>query len=135
MSELDVSSSETTYRRIQPVLVVDDPKAPTGKRASSAAFNDDNDGSPMSVYLKSIVYGIGCDKSSVADGKEKGWGVAATPVQKFLDEEQRVKPAPVTNAKIPHICDRAHALVVGDKTSKKRRERLAKASPIVYIVP
>ncbi len=115
--------------------VVEDPKAPGGQRASSAAFEDDSDGSSMSVYLKSITVAIGLTDASVVHGKESRWAVAAIPVQTLIDEEQVVEPNPIVEPLLPHPCDPAHALVHGEKNPKGRRERISKASPLVHIVP
>jgi hypothetical protein len=120
---------------VQPIHVVLDPKAPSGHRASSAAFNDDRDGSSMSVYLQSIVLTIGLTEASVTSGKTSGWAVAAIPVQTLTDEDQNVVADPILGAHVPHPCDPAHALVHGDKRQKSRREHIARASPLVHVVP
>jgi len=135
MGDRIISLSDKTLRRIQPKLVVDDPKAPSGKRASQAAFSDDPDGSSMSVYLKSVVSLMNLVDADVIDGKGSGWAVAATKVEDLRGEEQEVKFDPVENPAVRHICDGAHSLVVGDKSSKARRERIVKASPLVCILP
>lgn len=131
----EVSETDTSFRRVPPVLVVTDPKAPGGRRASSAAFDDDPDGSSMSAYIRSIVDRLGLSEIDVVHGKPARWGVAAIPVAKLINEEQRVEHDPIVDSATPHPCDPAHALVHGDKSQKKRRERIAAASPLVYIVP
>ncbi len=88
----------------------------------------------MSVYLKSIVDALGLTDASVMYGKASRWAVASIPVQVLNNEEQVVEPDPVVNAAQPHPCDSAHAVVHGDKTLKSRRDRIAKASPLVHIV-
>lgn len=122
------------FRRVPPVLVVSDPKVPGGLRASSSAFCDDPDGSPMSVYAMSIVTRLGLDHTAVVYGKESGWGVAQTPVELLAEEEQQVLLDPVVAVEVPHPCDPAHGIVVGDKQPKSRRERIARGSPLVHIV-
>lgn len=129
-----VADADEAYRRVPPVLVVSDPKADGGQRASSAAFTDDADGSPMSVYLRSVVEELGLGAADVTDGKPAGWAVAAAPVRVLLAEEQAVEHDPVTGAALPHPCDPAHAVVRGDKKLKSRRERIARASPLVHLV-
>lgn len=89
----------------------------------------------MSAYLQSAVAVLGLSEVDVVSGKARAWGVAAIPVQLLIDEEQRVVPDPIAGALNPHPCDPAHALVHGDKAAKKRRERISRSSPLVYIVP
>jgi hypothetical protein len=108
---------------------------PTGRRASSAAFADDSDGSSMSVYLFEIVHGLGLKESDAVHGKPSGWAVASIPFKVLDDEEQVVEPDPIVDSPEPHPCDPAHALVHGDKRPKARRERIAKQSPLVHVVP
>lgn len=131
----EVSPEEVAFRRVRPVHVVRDPKVPGGKRASAAAFEDDSDGSSMSVYLKSLVLNLGRTEMDVVDGKPSGWATAAIPVQLLLTEEQRVEPKPEINSLNPHPCDAAHALVHGDKKQKSRRDRISRGSPLVHINP
>lgn len=88
----------------------------------------------MSVYIKSIVASLGLTDASVVRGKDRDWAVASVPVQTLIDEEQVVEEAPVIDAPELHPCDPAHALVHGVKRPKSRRERIAKASPLVHIV-
>jgi hypothetical protein len=129
-----VAADDRALRRVRPLHVVNDPKAPSGRRASAAAFEDDSDGSPMSAYLKSIVDGLGLTDAHVVHGKAPGWCVASIPVRKLIDEEQVVTPAPIVDPPETHPCDPAHALVHGEKKPKGRRDRIAKASPLVHIV-
>ena len=129
-----VAEADEAYRRVPPLLVVADPKADGGRRASSAAFTDDGDGSPMSVYLRSIVEELDLGPADVTDGKPVGWAVAAPPVRVLLTEEQAVEHDPVADGAPPHPCDPAHAVVRGDKKPKSRRERIARASPLVHLV-
>lgn len=131
-----VAPVDRALRRVRPDHVVTDPKAVGGRRASAAAFEDETD-SPslsMSVYLKSIVEALGLTDASVVYGKPTRWAVASIPVQTLINEEQVVEPDPIVNAAVPHPCDPAHALVHGEKTPKSRRDRIAKASPLVHIV-
>jgi hypothetical protein len=131
----EVSTTDTSLRRVPPVLVVTDPKVPGGRRASSAAFSDDPDGSSMSVYMESIVGRLGLSEIDVVYGKPARWAVAAIPVQKLVQEEQRVEHDPIADSATPHPCDPAHGLVHGDKSQKRRRERIAAASPLIYVAP
>jgi hypothetical protein len=132
---MPVSPADTCLRRVRPIHVVPDPKAPGGLRASAAAFEDDSDGSSMSVCLRSVTVAIGLTDASVVHGKESRWAVAAIPVQILINEEQVVEPNPIVDPPTPHPCDPAHALVHGEKRPKGRRDRISKASPLVHIVP
>lgn len=92
----------------------------------------------MSVYLGSIMIEHNLDCSDVVWGKGPGWAVAETPTTLYAAEDQVIEPQPVQHPPdpgAPHPCDPAHALVHGDKTAKARRDRLAAASPLVYIHP
>jgi hypothetical protein len=135
MANGEVSPADTAFRRIRPVHVVRDPKAPGGRRASAAAFEDDSDGSSMSVYLRSLVFQLGLTEVDVVYGRPSGWAVAAIPVQTLLDEQQRIEPNPIVGSINPHPCDPAHALVHGDKAEKKRRDRIARVSALAHVVP
>jgi hypothetical protein len=129
-----VLADDRALRRIRPLHVVKDPKAPGGQRASAAAFEDDSDGSSMSAYLKSIVDRLGLTDAHVVQGKEAGWAVASIPVATLIAEQQVVEPDPIVDAPEPHPCDPAHALVHGAKSPKGRRDHISKASPLVHIV-
>lgn len=89
----------------------------------------------MSVYLESVVRSLELAEPDVVDGKPTDWGVAAIPAKVLANEEQTIEPAPVVASPVSHPCDPAHALVHGDKKPKSRRERIAKASPLRYVVP
>lgn len=89
----------------------------------------------MSVYLRSAVVALGLTDASVVHDKGSGWAVAAIPVQLLIEERQVIARAPDDEAAVPHPCAPAHALVHGDKKPKKRREHIAAASPLVYVVP
>jgi len=129
-----VADTDEALRRVPPLRVVFDPKVEGGRRASSAAFDDDADGSPMSVYLRSIVEELGLGPDAVTHGKPAGWAVAAVAVQLLLDEEQVVEHDPITGGASPHPCDPAHAVVWGEKKPKSRRERIARAALLVHLV-
>lgn len=129
-----VADADDALRRVPPVLVTFDPKADGGRQASSAASDNDADGSPVSVYLRSIVEELGLGADAVTDGKPAGWAVAAIPVRVLLAEQQVVEHDPVSGGDPPHPCDRAHAVVRGEKKQKSRRERIARAAPLVHLI-
>jgi len=131
---VDISAADISFRRIPPLLVVNDPKVPGGRRASSAAFGDDPDGSSMSVYIRSIVFELGLTEADVIHGKQAGWAVAAIPNQTLIDEEQLIRHKPEVDSLNPHPCDPAHALVHGNKGQKARRDRIARSAPLIHIV-
>lgn len=106
-----------------------------GRRASSSAFTDDPNGSSMSVYLDSVMEDLHLAVDAVVYGKGSGWAVAAVPVGVLIAEEQQVVRDPVLDPLAPHPCDPAHGLVHGQKKPKSRRERIARQSPLVFIVP
>jgi len=135
MRDQDIAPDDLVFRRIRPQHLVKDPKAPGGIRASAAAFTDETDGSSMSGYLNSLVLDLGRTAQDVVHGKSANWGVAAIPVEALIAEEQVVALDPITNPQVPHPCDLAHVEVHGVKEPKGRRDRISRASPLVYIIP
>lgn len=132
MSGDEVSPPDVVLRRIHPAHIVSDPKAHNGKRASSAAFQDDRDGSSMSVYVRSKITALNLTDSDVLVGKGEDWAIAASDVELLHKEEQLVKLDPLKNESSPHPCDPAHALVIGNKEPKSRRDRIAQQSPLIF---
>ena len=75
MQRQSVAPEDRTLRRIQPLFVVRDPKAPNGIRASSSAFQDDHDGSPLSAYLESVLLEGGLAHADVIGLFASKWGM------------------------------------------------------------
>lgn len=61
---------------VQPMYVVNDEKAPSGRRPSSSAFSDDRNGSPMSVYLHALLEPNDLEVADVMHEKTDDWGRA-----------------------------------------------------------
>src|SRR5436190_16920957 len=113
-----VPNDEQLLRRIPPRHFFPDPNL--GRlRPSTAAFEDDPDGSPMSVFLASRLI----DVRDALVGHE-GYALAAIPAGLARDCKQAIVPAPSPDA---HPAALAHALVVGKKP-KSVRNRFAHES-------
>ena len=107
-------------RRIPPVYLVDDDNR-GGKRISSAAFCDHQNGSPMSVVLGQEVLNAGRDPQSVLAGHQ-GFYLASVTAGLARSLKQAIARRPVPE-------EPAHAEVFGKKTkSVKRKRKLAKAA-------
>jgi len=89
-------------------------------RPSGAAFDDDQDGNPMSVVVAEECAGL----EKVLEGHE-GFALVRIPVGVAKEKGQRIVLAPTE-------AEPAHALVVGKKTKSVRRA-LARASE--WVVP
>ena len=119
-----IDDSDSSWRRVAPAFVVDDPKHDSGVRPSSASFKNDSDG--MSAYAGSLVHELQLTAAAVIHGKPNGWGVAEHAVAYLRhDEGQVVTHDPIISTPPPHPCDSAHILVIGEK-DQARRERLAR---------
>jgi hypothetical protein len=106
-----VSGDEVLFRRIPPRhFFLDENLGCT--RPSSAAFEDDADGDPMSVYLAGVIAGEGRPPDSVLAG-HVGFALAGLPARTARDQRQTVHP--------DGRDDTAHAVVCGPKTSSRRR--------------
>lgn len=118
-----IEDDERLLRRVPPWQIVWDDNLQKS-RPSSAAFDDDSQGDPMSVYLTSILNQMGYTAAHTLDGHDPGFAVAAVSAGALRDEQQVVLRDPEPGAP-PHICDPAHALVAGKKATK-RRSRIGK---------
>ena len=76
-------------------------------RPSSAAFQDDNDGDPMSVYLSSVLAAESRNPSTVLIGHE-GYSLAAITAGLARSKAQTVHPEPLLD-------ETSHAVVCGQK--------------------
>ena len=77
-------------------------------RPSSAAFEDDNDGDPMSVYRRDIIEAEGDDIDRVM-ADHAGFALAALTAGQFRSREQTVYSDPLPE-------ESAHAKICGLKT-------------------
>jgi hypothetical protein len=119
-----IAPSEQLLLRVPPDQVVPD-KNQGRYRASGMAFNDDE----LSVYLSSQLRADGHTEEDVLYGHPEGWSVAAISAAKVREEGQIVVRDPDPNDP-PRPYDNAHALVIGGKSTKRRR-RLSRATVLV----
>jgi hypothetical protein len=113
------------WRRVPPRHVIFD--ANLGRvRPSKAAFDDDEDGSPMSVVLADLVLGSGRGPQHVLTGHNR-FALAAITARLARSKKQGV-------ARDPQPDEPAHGLVFGKKTDSIRRA-LAKGSEWVVEPP
>ena len=89
-------------------------------RPSSAAFNDDRRGDPMSVTLEDTLRELGRPLESALDGHEEGYFLAAITALLARQNNQGIQRDPLRE-------EPAHGLVFGKK-SKAVRSRLAKGA-------
>ena len=82
-------------------------------RPSSAAFEDDEDGDPMSVFRQDVIEGEGDDPDRVMIGHE-GFGLIALSAGQLRARDQTVFTAPVPS-------ESSHAKVCGPKSKSTRR--------------
>ena len=88
-------------------------------RASSAAFDNDPDGSPMSVQLAEVLAQHGLNEGDVLHG-HRGFAIARFPAEAARHCGQGI-------ARDPQPGEPAHAVVFGEK-SERTRKKLGKAS-------
>ena len=113
-----IADSENLWRRIHPDWVV--PDANSGAlRLSSAAFDNDSKGGPMSILIESIMLSTARSYEAAIIGFE-GYYLAAVTAGQVRTLDQGV-------AKDPEPDEPAHAVVLGSKTRSVRR-RLAKVA-------
>src|SRR5271154_3084573 len=81
-------------------------------RPSSAAFEDDSDDDPMSVYLATVLAAAHREANSVLAG-HVGYALASITAGTAREKDQTVHPDPLPE-------EVSHAVVCGDKRSGKR---------------
>lgn len=113
-----VPDSEDLWRRIHALHVIQDGNTGSA-RASSAAFSDSGDGSPMSVYLSSAVLESGRCPADLLAGRG-GFGIVGV-------KASAVRQLNLGVARDPLPDEPAHGLVIGPKPKKVQRT-LAKAA-------
>ena len=123
--DLTILDEAELWRRIPPHWIIFD-KNRGAKRPSSAAFDDHQNGSPMSVLLADLLSEVGRGASDVLADYE-GYALAAITAGLARRCKQVVVRAPLRD--VP-----AHAEVVGKKTDSVRK-RFAVASRWVLPPP
>src|ERR1700723_3107565 len=99
-------------------------------RPSSAAFEDDEDGEPMSVYLATVLEEARREEDCLLAG-HSGYALAAITAGMAREKNQTVHPDPQPEEK-------SHAVVCGDKRSggqKCPKKTLAKGARWVIAPP
>ncbi len=114
-----IKGAWTLWRRIPPWHFTPDGKG--GQRASSAAFEDDPDGDPMSVTI--VEKGGEIDRAMAG---HDGYGLVAISVQEMRDKGQKIVFKPTAD-------EPAHGIVVGEKNKKRFCRKVAKAAK--WVVP
>ena len=82
-------------------------------RPSSAAFEDDSDGDPMSVYRIDVITSEHGTADRVMFGHE-GFGLVALEAGRFRSRQQTIFPDPLPE-------ESSHTKVCGPKTDSRRR--------------
>lgn len=112
LDDATIKDDFTIWRRIPPWHVVPD-RNRGSVRPSSAAFEDPDDGTSMSVFLAYIVFNSGREAKSVLAGHDD-YGLAT-----FTAFLARQKGQAIVRRPLPD--EPAHAEVVGKKTGSVRR--------------
>jgi hypothetical protein len=118
-----ISDDEWLWRRIPPWHVYFDENLGR-RRPSKAAFEDDEDGHPMSVVLAALVVSGNRTPHDILHGHE-GFALAQITAGLARSRQQRVQRDPLPE-------ELAHALVFGRKTESVRR---AFAKACQWVVP
>jgi hypothetical protein len=127
--DASISNSTNLLRRI-PVWHVYFDQNLGRWRPSSAAFEDDSDTDPMSVYLSSVLTIENRQPSSVLAGHEE-YSLASITAGLARANNQTVHPDPVPE-------ETAHAVVCGDKGKKSSsapKRQFAKNAEWVVLKP
>ncbi|MDE0624879.1 MAG: hypothetical protein OXH99_00635 [Bryobacterales bacterium] len=82
-------------------------------RPTSAAFEDDSDGDPMSVYRSDVIASERGNVERVMVG-HKGFGLVALDAGRFRSRQLTIFPNPLPE-------ETSHAKVCGPKTASRRR--------------
>ena len=101
----EIQDTHQMLRRIPPWHVVPDANA-GGSRPSSAAFEDDDDGSPMSVYRRTVIEATGGNIDRVMVG-HVGYGLAGINAGDLRSRDQTIHSDPcLKNLLMPLSADR-----------------------------
>jgi hypothetical protein len=112
-NDLTIKHDCELLRRIPPLHFVRDPKREGGITASSAAFDDDEDG-PMSVYLNQVLQREGLPRESVLDGHPYFSLMSITAGDARRKCQQGIEPDPEPGSP-------AHGISCGKKTNAVKR--------------
>ena len=93
-------------------------------RPSSAAFEDDSDGDPMSVYRNDVITAEQSTVERVMVGHE-GFGLVALEAGRLRSKQQTIFPNPLPE-------ESSHAKVCGPKTASRRR---GFAKQALWVIP
>jgi hypothetical protein len=108
----DIQDGHEMLRRIPPWHIVAD--ANSGfRRPSSAAFEDDNDGSPMSMYRRTVIDATGGNIERVMVG-HLGYGLVGVSAGDLRSRDQTIHSDPLPE-------EPSHAVVCGPKTDSNRK--------------
>lgn len=107
-----VADATALLRRIPPVHFFFDKKL-GHTRPSSAAFEDDRDGDPMSVYRRDVIEAEGADVERVMMG-HNDFGLVSLIAGQVRSKNQTVFPDPLPD-------ESSHAKVCGPKPESVRR--------------
>jgi hypothetical protein len=107
-----IQNESELLRRIPPRHFVRDDNLGT-VRPSSAAFEDDDDNDPMSVYLATVLAAEHREASSVLAG-HAGYALASITAGQAREKDQTVHPEPLPE-------EVSHAVVCGDKRSGNKK--------------
>ena len=116
--DVSISDDANLWRRIHPDWVVTDENR-GGVRPSSAAFDDSDDGTPLSVVIEEAVLASGRDAAKILENYA-GYSLAA-----FTAGAARANGQGVARTPTPE--EPAHGSVFGKKTKSVKR-RLSHAS-------
>ena len=119
-----IHNEDLMLRRIPPFHIVPDENS-GGHRPSSAAFDNDKDGAPMSVYRQTVIESSGGAIERVMKG-HAGYALAAISAGDLRSRDQTVHNNPLPD-------EPAHAVVCGDKT--KGTQRFFSRSAVWVIPP
>lgn len=109
-------------RRVPPWHFVPDDNL-GGLRPSSAAFEDDRDGDPMSVYRRDVIELEGGEPSRVL-ANHPNFGLVSISAGHVRSTRQTVHPDPVPD-------ESSHAVVCGPKTRRTRKSYARQAEWVV----
>ena len=108
----DTHNADQMLRRVPPWHFVPDDNSGS-LRPSSAAFEDDDDGSPMSMHRRTVIDSTGGHIERLMVG-HIGFGLVGLSAGDLRSRDQTVHSDPLDD-------EPAHALICGTKTDSNRR--------------